>query len=30
MELLQLYDAMKKMLPREYLEAVGNKNPIPI
>ena len=30
MELLELYDAMKKMLPQEYLRAVGGDNPIPI
>jgi hypothetical protein len=30
MELLELYDAMRKMLPQEYLESVGNENPIPI
>ena len=29
-ELLELYDAMKKMLPPEYLETVGYEDPIPI
>jgi hypothetical protein len=30
MELLELYDSLKKMLPLEYLATVGNANPIPI
>ena len=30
MELLELYDAMKKMLPQDYLAVVGYKDPIPI
>ncbi len=30
MELLELYDSLKKMLPPEYLATVGNTNPIPI
>ena len=28
MELLELYDALKKMLPEEYLEAMGNGYPL--
>ena len=30
MELLELYDSLKKMLPPEYLATVGDTNPIPI
>ena len=30
MELLELYDAMKKMLPEDYLDAVGGENPMAV
>ena len=28
-ELLEMYDAMKKMLPHDYLESVNYEDPVP-
>ena len=30
MELLALYDALKQLLPQEYLHRVGQQGPIPV